>query len=97
MSRKKRRAGDAEKICLLCGRIFIPKEKAQRYCCKGCAKEAARERERERRQGGCIRRHRLSDNMHAIARLNEQARAVGLHYGAYVARYGCGLRDEYDG
>lgn len=93
MSRKKKRAGDAEKICLLCGRIFIPKEKAQRYCCKGCAKEAARERERERRQGGCIRRHRLSDNMHAIVLLNEKARAAGMHYGAYVARYGCEVRD----
>lgn len=82
-----------KKICLLCGRVFIPHEKAQKYCSKRCAHEARLTNERERRMESRFRR-KMTENMKMIAKINQEARERGMCYGQYVARYGANLSRE---
>ena len=82
-----------KKICLLCGRVFIPQEKAQLYCSKACSYEAKLKHRRERRKEMMVRM-KLSDNMHMISQINQQARDIGMCYGQYVARYGANLNQK---
>ena len=38
------------KTCVICGVIFVPKNKRQKYCCENCKKEALKRQEKIRKQ-----------------------------------------------
>lgn len=72
------------KTCGICGKIF-PGFHSAKYCSDECKAEAVRRQERARTEKR--RELRRPKNM-SIVEIARAARAEGLQYGEYVAKYG---------
>lgn len=85
----------AYKVCEICGKGF--EGKAQRYCSPECRYQAQLERQRaykvnfKKPQAEVKEEHKKKRGRKkklSLAEINELARAEGLNYGQYVAKYG---------
>ena len=79
-----RGVGMRNKICNFCGKEFVGDHKT-RYCRVECRVEMRRKRERERNRK---KETPTGNNRVERARLEAEARKVGMHYGYYVALKG---------
>ena len=75
--------------CAYCGKVFTKNSGPQKFCSKECYLSQRREsydpvKRREERK----RRQKPAKPDSELARINRQAREIGLSYGQYVARYG---------
>lgn len=78
------------KTCQVCGNAFIAQSGSARYCLD-CRYKTIRERDnqkqRERRHYEAAGRKKVTP-VHSVQEISEKARAAGMTYGQYVARYG---------
>ena len=64
------------KTCKICGKEYHPQNSSQKFCSEKCRNpKLAKEVEQAKR-------------MSALAEIEAKARALGMHYGEYVAKYG---------
>jgi hypothetical protein len=77
------------KICLTCGKDFSPNHPSKVCCSPECQRERERKLAREgwRSMGQTAARKPKSTEKQIID-INAKAKAMGLSYGQYVARYG---------
>lgn len=62
--------------CEMCGKEFRPEHPRQKYCSEGC------------RHPKRVIEIEPEKPMNSLAEINARARALGMHYGDYVAKYG---------
>ena len=77
------------KICATCGKEFAPSHSTKVCCSPACQKE----RERQMAKVGWLnvkqtKAKKPKSNQERITDINTKAKAMGLSYGQYVARYG---------
>lgn len=81
-----------EKECKYCGKRFIPKHRAEKYCSERCLEEGARklrnERNRIRSKMKKIANEKKPQLPVTIVNIAVEAKKEGLTYGQYVAKYG---------
>lgn len=79
-----------KETCMVCGKIFIAANSAQKTCSKACrdARRKAYQSERYKEQTKVKREIERRKGRHPshLADTNERARAEGLTYGQYVAQ-----------
>lgn len=84
------------RICDMCGKDFVAVKGNQRYCSEECKRKAVNARLYAKRKEEFAEfkeykkpmpKKRTKPKM-SIAKVNELARAEGLNYGQYVAKYG---------
>ena len=77
--------------CAYCGKTFIPKNSKQKYCSVACRDKNKKKRIKENPDKYTYYRERKTRRKAKgtdLGRINEKARAEGLTYGQYVAKYG---------
>jgi hypothetical protein len=75
------------KICAICGKEFAPNHPAKMCCSPECQRERDRDLVRSKRKyKGTKQKNKSSEEQ--IIDINAKAKAMGLSYGQYVARYG---------
>jgi len=81
--RRPLRKGEKMALCKYCYTEFQRTCSVQKYCCNACAKKASYEKQAERARE--MRKKRPQKC--AVVEIAAQARAEGLSYGQYVAKY----------
>jgi ribosomal protein L20 len=72
--------------CLYCEAEFIPTVKGKKYCSDKCRETAHHKRQNAKRREGTVQRRKKREKKESdLARINAEARAMGMHYGQYVA------------
>ncbi len=75
------------RLCMQCGKEFAPNHPAKVCCSPECQRERDRERVRLAYSGEKLKGKKVSTEKQLID-INAKAKAMGLSYGQYVARYG---------
>ena len=76
------------KICLTCGKEFTPNHPAKVCCSPECQKIRERQLVKASWKKEAQREKEIKSSEKAISDINAKAKAMGLSYGQYVARYG---------
>ena len=77
------------KKCTICGTQFTSaKSNVQKYCSTECAAEAARIRNEENKRLYAERKRHAGEKNKSLVDIDRRAKAEGLTYGQYVAKYG---------
>lgn len=76
------------RICAICGKEFSPNQPAKVCCSPECQRERDRERIRVSNRSIQQRNKKVKSSEQQINDINAKAKALGLSYGQYVARYG---------
>lgn len=73
--------------CNYCGIEFTPAKRGRKYCSDKCRETAHWKRQNEKRREATALRHekRKKRKESDLARVNAEARAMGMNYGQYVA------------
>ena len=72
--------------CLYCEAEFIPTVKGKTYCSDQCRNKAHHKRQNaKRREVTAQKRKKKTKEPSALSTINAEARAMGMHYGQYVA------------
>ncbi len=69
--------------CIVCGKKFEAKSHFANVCSEKCRKVRRAEIDRNSR----LKRKKTKKKMSELSRINEEARALHMSYGQYVARY----------
>lgn len=76
------------RICVICGNEFAPNQPAKVCCSPECQRVRDRQRVRESNHSIKLRNKKVKSTEQQINDINAKAKAMGLSYGQYVARYG---------
>ena len=76
------------KICATCGKEFSANHPAKVCCSPDCQRVRERELAKASWKKEALREKKIKSSEKAIIDINAKAKAMGLSYGQYVARYG---------
>lgn len=76
------------KICVICGNEFAPNQPTKVCCSPECQRIRDRQRIRESNHSIKQRNKKVKSTEQQINDINAKAKALGMSYGQYVARYG---------
>jgi len=73
-----------ERPCAICGKMFMPKSNANKYCGEKCALKAKREKSKKWR---AQRKETVQNTGKSLGEISAAARKEGLSYAKYVAKH----------